>query len=307
MSGTSRRGHPVLALAILLGAGAVVAACIAGVGPRVEAAGAFRIGSKNFAEQLILGELYAQALEARDVKVERKLNMGGTLVAHQALVSNEIDMYPEYTGTALAVVLKAETMTDPQAVYRKVKQHYEQTLKATWLKPTRVNNTYVIVVRPDIAEKYRLKTLSDLAKVSKDLVLGAGPEFRSRKDGIPGLRATYGIQWKEDRSLAIGVRYPALLAKQVDAIDGYATDGQISRSKLVKLEDDKHLWPPYHVAPVARQDALKAFPQVTEILDQVSDLLDDATMSEMNWRVDGNKEEPRDVARDFLKKKGILK
>ena len=275
--------------------------------PLASAAGPFRIGSKNFAEQIILGELYGQALEARGVKVERKLNMGGTLVAHQALVSNEIDMYPEYTGTALSVVLKAEPMTDAKAVYQRVKQHYEQTLKTTWLEPTRINNTYVLVVRPDTAEKYQLKTLSDLTKVSKQLVLGAGPEFRQRKDGIPGLKAKYGMEWKEDRSIAIGLRYPALQNKQVDVVDGYATDGQISQYKLVKLQDDKHLWPPYFVAPVVRLDALKEHSTVAAVLNQVSEMLDDPTMSEMNWRVDGNKEEAKDVARDFLKKKGVVK
>jgi osmoprotectant transport system substrate-binding protein len=303
MIGSMHRRAVGLAVGFLIG---WVVAGPAAVAPAAAAA-PFKIGSKNFAEQLILGELYAQALEANGVKVERKLNMGGTLIAHQALVSGEVDMYPEYTGTALAVVLKAETMTDPEAVYQKVKQYYEKTLNATWLKPTRINNTYVIVIRPDTAEKYHVKTLSDLAKVSKQLVLGAGPEFRSRKDGIPGLKATYGIEWKEDRSIAIGLRYPALLARQIDAIDGYATDGQISRDKLVKLVDDKHLWPPYFVAPVIRLAALRENQQAAEMLDRVSGLLDDAAMSEMNWRVDGNKEEPKDVARDFLKKKGLLK
>jgi osmoprotectant transport system substrate-binding protein len=270
-------------------------------------AAAFRIGSKNFTEQVLLGELYGQALEARGIQVERKLSMGGTLIAHQALVSNEIDMYPEYTGTALATVLKAETITDPDAVYRKVKQYYEANLKATWLQPTRINNTYVLVIRPDTAQQYHLKTVSDLAKVSKNLVLGAGPEFRSRKDGIPGLKATYGIEWKEDRQLAIGIRYQALGQKQVDAIDGYATDGQIAAMHLVKLVDDKHLWPPYFVAPVIRTQALKDFPQVEAILNQVSALLDDAAMSHMNWRVDGDKQEPKDVAREFLRAKGLVK
>ena len=271
-----------------------------------EAAG-FRIGSKNFTEQVVLGELYAQALEARGVKVERKLSMGGTLIAHQALVSSEIDMYPEYTGTALANVLKAETMTDPDAVYQKVKQHYERELKLRWLEPTRINNTYVLVVLPETAQKHNLKTLSDLAKVSKTLSLGAGPEFRNRKDGIPGLKAKYGMEWKEDRQLAIGLRYQALQNKQVDVIDGYATDGQIASQKLVKLEDDKRLWPPYFVAPVVRPPALKEHAGAEETLNQVSKLLDDASMAEMNWRVDGNKEEPKDVARDFLRKKGVLR
>jgi osmoprotectant transport system substrate-binding protein len=266
-----------------------------------------RIGSKNFTEQLILGELYAQALEARGVRVERKLNLSGTFVAHQALVSGEIDMYPEYTGTALANVLKAEPMTDPAAVYQKVKQHYERELRAVWLEPTRINNTYVLVVRPDTAKQYNLRTLSDLAKVSKQLVLGAGPEFRKRPDGIPGLRARYGIEWKEDRVLAIGLRYQALAHKQVDVIDGYATDGQIAAMKLVKLEDDRRLWPPYFVAPVVRAATLKELPHVETVLNAVSALLDDVTMSELNWRVDGNKEEPKTVAADFLKKKGVVK
>jgi osmoprotectant transport system substrate-binding protein len=287
---------------------ALVVALVAVLGGALAAGAAtVRIGSKNFTEQLILGELYAQALEARGIAVERKLNMGGTLIAHQALVSGEIDTYPEYTGTALATVLKAETMTDPEAVYRAVKQHYEQQLKATWLAPSRVNNTYVLVVLPETAAKYRLRTLSDLARVSKQLVLGAGPEFRTRKDGIPGLKATYGMEWKEDRQLAIGLRYEALRSKQVDVIDGYATDGQISAHKLVQLQDDKRLWPPYFVAPVIRQEALRSTPQAAEVMNQVSALLDDASMSQLNWRVDGNKEEPRDVARDFLRAKGLLK
>lgn len=285
---------------------ALVFALLAAPVVTADAAG-LRIGSKNFTEQVVLGELYAQALEAKGVRVERKLNMGGTLIAHQALVSGEIDMYPEYTGTALANVLKAETMTDPDAVYQKVKAHYERELKLTWLKPTKINNTYVLVVLPEIAQKHQLKTLTDLAKVSKQLVLGAGPEFRNRKDGVPGLKAKYGIEWKEDRQFAIGLRYQALANKQVDVIDGYATDGQIAAQKLVKLTDDKRLWPPYFVAPVVRPQALRDTPQAASILDQVSALLDDVSMSEMNWRVDGNKEEPKDVARDFLRTKGVLR
>jgi osmoprotectant transport system substrate-binding protein len=288
---------PVLALVLL----ALLAL------PAAAEAQGFRIGSKNFSEQLILGEMYAQALEAKGVKVERKLNLSSTLIAHQAVVSGEIDMYPEYTGTALANVLKAETMTDPEAVYQKVRAYYDKELRLKWLKPTKINNTYVLVVLPETAQKYNLRTLTDLAKVSKQLVLGAGPEFRNRKDGVPGLKAKYGMEWKEDRSIAIGLRYPALQGKQIDVTDGYATDGQISAMKLVKLEDDRRLWPPYFVAPVVRPQALKDHPQTEAVLDQVSSLLDDASMSEMNWRVDGNKEEPKDVARDFLRKKGILR
>ncbi len=272
-----------------------------------EAAG-IRIGSKNFTEQLILGELYGQALEARGIKVERKLNMGGTLIAHQALISNEIDLYPEYTGTALVNVLKAEVMTDAQAVFQKVKLYYEQQFKVTWLNQAPMNNTYVLAVPPEIAAKYNLKTLSDLAKVSKQLKIGTGPEWRDRKDGIPGLRAVYGMEFADHVQFAApDLRYAALTNKQIDVVNAYATDGQIFAYKLALLDDDKKLWPPYHVAPVIRMQALAENPKAAEALNEVSALLDNATMSALNYRVIGSKEEPKDVARDFLKKKGILK
>ena len=264
------------------------------------AADRFRIGSKNFTEQLILGEIYAEALEGAGIKVERKLNLGGTLVAHQALVSDEIDMYPEYTGTALINVLKAPTMTDPKAVYDKVKAYYESQLGLIWLTPAPMNNTYVLVIRSDTAEQFKLKTLSDLAAVAGQLKLGAGPEFRDREDGLPGLKARYGIRFAEDRQFPLGIRYNALIAHRVDAVDGNATDGQISANHLVRLIDDKHLWPPYNMAPVVRKTALAAFPAAAGVLDKVSALIDDATMSAMNGAVDGGKQEPRSVARAFV-------
>jgi osmoprotectant transport system substrate-binding protein len=270
-------------------------------------AAALRIGSKNFTEQLILAELYAQAIAAGGTKVERKLNLGGTLIAHQALVAGEIDLYPEYTGTALLNVLKAERITDPAAVYEKVKGHYEREFKLTWLQPAPLNNTYILAVRPETAAQHNLKTLSDLARVSKQLKLGAGAEFRDRKDGIPGLRATYGMEFAEDRQFATPLKYEALRQKQVDVVNAFATDGQISAYKLVPLVDDKRLWPPYNVAPVIRMQALQEHPQVAEVLNRVNGLLTDPIMSELNFRVDTKKEEPRDVARDFLRKHGVVK
>src|SRR5687768_4406094 len=157
-----------------------------------------RIGSKNFTEQFVVAEIYAQALEAAGIKVERKLNLGGTLIAHKALEEKQIDLYPEYTGTMLLAVLKAESMTDAKAVYDKVKAEYGAKGLVV-LDQANVNNTYVLVVKPEIAAKYKLETLSDMAKVSKELSLGAGPEFRDRKDGLPGLKAKYGIEFKEDQ------------------------------------------------------------------------------------------------------------
>src|SRR5215471_2811232 len=253
-----------------------------------------RVGSKNFTEQFILGELYAQALEASGIKTEKKLNLGGTLIAHKALEEKQIDLYPEYTGTMLLAVLKGEPMADRKAVYDKVKAEYAAKGLVV-LNEAPLNNTYNMVVRPETAAQYKLETLSDLARVSKELKLGAGPEFRDRKDGLPGLKAKYGMEFKEDLQMAIGLRYQALASKQIDVVNGYATDGMISALKLTRLKDDKNLWPPYYLAPVVRRDALDANPKIAEVLNRVSALLNEANMSEMNYKVDNDKEEPKDV------------
>ena len=265
-----------------------------------------RVGSKNFTEQFVLGELYAQALEANGIKTEKKLNLGGTLIAHKALEEKQIDLYPEYTGTILLAVLKQESMTDQKAVYDKVKAAYAEKGLVV-LNQAPVNNTYVLVVRPETAQKYKLETDSDLAKVSKELKLGAGPEFRDRKDGLPGLKEKYGMEFKEDLQLAIGLRYQALKNDQIQVVNGYSTDGMISAMKLKRLKDDKNLWPPYYIVPVVRKDVLDANPKIADVLNRVNAMLDDATMAEMNYKVDGDKMEPRDVAHDFLKAKGVVK
>ena len=265
-----------------------------------------KVGSKNFTEQFVLAELYSQALEANGIKVERKINLGGTLIAHKALEEKQIDMYPEYTGTMLIAVLKAEPMTDRKAVYDKVKAEYAAKGLVV-LNETPFQNTYNMVVRPETAAQYKLETLTDLAKVSKEMKLGAGPEFRDRKDGLPGLKAKYGMEFKEDLQMAIGLRYQALQNKQIDVVNGYSTDGMISALKLKRLKDDKNLWPPYYVAPVVRTEVLDANPKIADVVNKVSSLLDDSTISAMNYKVDGDKMEPRDVARDFLKQKGIVK
>ena len=265
-----------------------------------------RIGSKNFTEQFILAEMYAQALEAKGYRVERFINLGGTLIAHQAVVSGKIDIYPEYTGTALLAVVKGTLSADPDAVYKQVKEYYESKLGLTLLKPSRMNNGYVLVVLPETAAKYKLKTMTDLAKVSKQLVLAAGPEWADREDGVPGLKRFYNMEFKEYRSMVIALKYQALREKQVDVTNGFTTDGQISAMKLVRLTDDRNFWPPYRVAPVIRKEIAQNYPGIVAILNAVTALLSDESQSELNWRVDGQKEEPRDVARDFLKKNGLV-
>ena len=265
-----------------------------------------RVGSKNFTEQFVLAEIYAQALESAGIKTEKKLNLGGTLIAQKAMEEKQIDFYPEYTGTMLLAVLKAEPMTDPKAVYDKVKEAYAK-MGLVLMNQSNLNNGYSMVVRPETAQKYKLETLSDLTKVAKDLKIGAGPEFRDRKDGLPGLKDKYGMVFGEDLQMAIGLRYQALKSDQVQVVNGYSTDGLISALKLKRLRDDKNLWPPYFVVPVIRREALEANPKIGEVLNRVSALLDEATMAQMNLQVDGDKLEPKDVARDFLKTKGLVK
>lgn len=265
-----------------------------------------RVGSKNFTEQHVLAEIYAQAFEAEGIKVQRKLNLGGTLIAHRAMLENQIDFYPEYTGTMLLAVLKEKVMTDSDAVYQRVKIAYA-ALNLAVLDQAPVNNTYVMVMMPEQAKKHDVATLSDMATQSQEWVLGAGPEFRDREDGIPGLKQTYGMNFKNDQQLAIGLRYRALKDNQVQVVNGYATDGMISAMGLIRLKDDKHLWPPYFVVPVVREEVIKKNPRVAEVANKVSAMLNDEIMSHLNYLVDGEKQEPADVAQDFLKSKGITK
>lgn len=267
-----------------------------------------KVGSKNFTEQYVLAEIYAAALENAGIKVVRKINLGGTLIAHQALTTGEIDLYPEYTGTALISVVKGKVQSDPDAVYKEVKDFYETNFKVTWLKPDAINNGYALLVRPETAAAHNLKTLSDLGKVASTLILGAGPEFSERADGLPGLKATYGAVFKEFKQFAkLGLRYDALAAKQIEVANGFATDWQIADGKLVALADDKNLFPPYYVAPVIRQDTLAANPKIAATLDALSPLLDNDTMRKLNARVEKDREEPKDVAKAFLKEKGVIK
>ena len=269
-------------------------------------ADSIRVGSKNFTEQHVLAEIYAQAFEAEGIKVQRKLNLGGTLIAHRALLENQIDFYPEYTGTMLLAVLKEKVITEPDAVYKRVKQAYA-ALNLAVLDQAQINNTYVLVMMPEQAKKNNVATLSDLAAHSHEWILGAGPEFRDREDGIPGLKQTYGMNFKNDQQLAIGLRYRALKDDQVQVVNGYATDGMISAMGLIRLKDDKQLWPPYFVVPVVREDVIKKNPRIAEVANKVSAMLNDEIMSHLNYLVDGEKQEPADVAQDFLKSKGITK
>lgn len=291
----------VTLVAVLL----VLTAC--GVPTASHTGAPIKIGSKDFTEQFILGEIYAQLLESNGYKVERKLNLGGTKVAQEALTRGDIDIYPEYTGTGLTVVLGKNPIADRQKALDAVREGYK-AFNLTWLDPAPMNNTQALAMKKARAEQLGIKTLSDLSKKAPELRAAFIPEFMERPDGLPGLKKTYGsFEFKDIKLVAIGVKYKALVDDQVDVTLAFGTDGQIAGYDLMTPVDDKHLWPPYQVAPVVRDDTLKANPNLAALLNSVAPRLTDATMQRLNWEVDGKKREPADVASEFLTQEGMLK
>lgn len=267
-----------------------------------------RIASKDFTEQFILGEMYAQLLESNGFKVERKLNLGGTPIAQKALESNEIDLYPEYTGTGLLTVLKLPVNTDPTAVYNTVKNEYASRFNLVWLDPAPMNNTQAVAMKRTKAQELGIETISDLVAQASNLIMVGPPEFQEREDGLPGMRQVYGdFNFKEYKSVDPGLRYQAINEGQADVTVAFGTDGEIAAFDLVVLRDDKGLWPPYQVAPVIRKEVLDANPKIAEILNGLAPLLTDEAMQQLNFEVSGKQREPADVAREFLQQQGLIK
>ena len=253
------------------------------------------VGSKNFTEQVILGEIVAQQIERRGLSVDRKLNLGGTLLAHQALVAGQIDVYPEYTGTALMEVLKLPASSDATAVANRVRSEYQSRWKIEWMPPLGFNNTFAMVVDGGFA------TLSEAAKRSTGWKLGVGYEFLTRADGLPGLLSTYRLPLDgTPRSMDLGLLYQALKQKQVDMVAGSATDGLISAMGLTTLQDDKAYFPPYEASLAVRGAALEANPALRGALDELSGKISTDQMRKMNYQVDGDHRPVRDVAKAFL-------
>lgn len=285
----------------------VMAWVLAACAPRSEAK-AIRVASKDFTEQFILGEMYAQLLAANGYRVERKLNLGGTPVAHQALLAGEIDLYPEYTGTGLLTVLKLPTQSDPGAVYQTVKEEYARQFNLIWLDPAPMNNTQAIAMKRERAEALGIRTISDLVARAGELVMVGPPEFQEREDGLPGLRRVYReFAFKAYKSVDPGLRYQALNSGEADVTVAFGTDGEIAAFDLVVLVDDKGLWPPYQVAPVVRKAVLDANPQIATLLNRLAPYLTDSVMQRLNYEVSGKQREPADVAREFLQQQGLLR
>ena len=288
------------------------------------------VGSKDFTEQFILGAMYRLVLEDMGIPTEDRANLGGTQIAQEALVSGEIHLYPEYTGTGLTEVLglsvddalgggamatPGATMATPvttdasQAVFDLVSARYAEEFGLVWLQRSPANNTQALAVKREFSDEQGITTISQLAAVAGDYIISAPADFPEREDGLLGLQRVYGEGFGEIEVLPVapGLKYQALLDDQAQVVLAFGTDGQIAGYDLVVLEDDLGLWPPYNVAPVVRQEVLDAYPDVAARFDEVTLDLTDEVLSELNWRVDGDdKEEPVDVAASYLSDQGFV-
>jgi osmoprotectant transport system substrate-binding protein len=265
------------------------------------------IGAKNFTEQVVLGELLAQHIEARTgLKVERRFYLAGSYICHQALISGRIDAYVEYTGTALTAILKQPVNRDPEAVLDTVRNLYQQRYQVQVAEPLGFENTFAMVIRGDDAQRLRLNTLSEAAQYAPQWRLGVGYEFQERPDGLRGLSASYGLHFKDQpRTMDLGLLYRALNVRQVDMIAGSSTDGPIAAFGLKVLADDKHYFPPYQAVPLVREDALQRWPAMRGALAELQGKVSADDMRAMNEAVDGEHRDPAVVVREFRQKKGL--
>ena len=266
------------------------------------------VGSKNFTESFILGELIAQQIEAHtNLKVERRFYLAGTYICQQAILSGRIDVYPEYTGTALTAVLKQKASSDKTDVFRRVKQEYEPRFDLTLAPAFGFNDTFAMEIRGEDARRLHLQTLSQAAQFAPQWRAGFGYEFMERPDGYPGLAAAYGLHFAElPRIMDLGLLARALQSHQIDFAGGNATDGLIPALDLFALEDDRHYFPPYEAAPVIRQQTLRQHPEIGRALDELANTISDSEMRQMNYAVDGLHRDTKDVVRDFLKAKKLV-
>jgi osmoprotectant transport system substrate-binding protein len=301
--------HKVHWIIVFLAAALILSSCDPNQVEPGEIAPSIIVGSKDFTEEFIVAEMYAHLLENAGFEVNRSLNLGGTPVAHSAILSGDIDLYPEYTSTALLTVLNMEPIRDREQIVQTVRSEYEEQFNLTWLEPAPFNNTQALAMTQEKSDRFAIKTFSDLAAQAENLVLGGPAEFIEREDGLRALQQTYGgFQFQEVRQLGTGsLRYQALVDGQIDVVVAFGTDGQIEGLNLVLLEDDQDLYPVYQIAPVVRLDVLEENPQIADILNPLAPLLTDEVMSGLNWQVDGpENREPAEVAQNFLQQHGLL-
>jgi osmoprotectant transport system substrate-binding protein len=259
-----------------------------------------RIGSKDFTENLIIAELYALALEDAGFEVERKMNIAGSII-HTSITNDEIDLYPEYTGTGLLAILKLDLITDPVVVYETVKEEYAKQFNITWLDQSQANDSNGLVIRTDLAKELNIYTVSDLQKQAQQIRFASQGEFEYREDGIPGLEKVYGeFNFQSITLYDNGLKYKILESMEADVAPAYTTEGQLVNTDLYTLlEDDKNFWPPYYLAPIIRTEVLEENPDIAEVLNKISASLDTKTVTMLNAKVDVDQLEYEEVAKDF--------
>ncbi len=265
------------------------------------------VGSKNFPEQALLGEILAQHLENRThLRIERRFYLAGSYICQQAMLAGRIDTYVEYTGTALTAILKEPIQKDPSAVFEKVRTEYARRFGFEVMPPLGFNNTFAIVIRGEDARRYDLRTLSDAARYTPQWRAGFGYEFMERPDGYKGLAQVYGLKFAGPPTiLDLGLLYRALLDKQVDLVAGNSTDGLLAAKDLTVLEDDKHYFPPYEAVPVVREELLSRYPEVRDAVMELAGKISDEEMQKMNYAVVGQGRDTTEVAREFLRSTGL--
>lgn len=265
------------------------------------------VGSKNFTESIILAELLAQHIEnTTGEKVSRQFNLGGTIICHQALIAGQIDLYPEYTGTASVAILQQPSQTDPQKVYQSVKEAYQKKFNATLTEPFGFNNTFAILIRREDAEKLNLKTVSQVSEHTPNWRAGFGYEFMSRADGFPGFSAKYNLKFKEaPKEMDLALTYRALAEKQVDLIAGNSTDGLIASLNLFMLADDQNYFPPYQAVPIVHQETLKRVPTLEGVLAKLGGKISESEIQKLNGLVDIDRQDIAKVVKDFLATKKL--
>lgn len=299
-----RDEHPPSAVCVLL----LLAAAL--LLPSCSPSGSDRIviGSKNFTESFLLGEIMAQQIEAHtNLKVERRFYLAGTYICQQAILARRIDMYPEYTGTALTAILKQQVVGDKAEVYRQVKEEYEHRFGLTLGSPFGFDDTFAMEIRGEDARRLNIRTLSQAAAFAPQWRAGFGYEFMERPDGYRALAATYGLHFVEPpRVMDLGLLARALRDRQIDLAAGNTTDGLIPALDLFVLEDDRHYFPPYEAVPVIREQTLRQHPEVGGALAGLAGKISDEEMQRLNYAVDGQHRDAKKVAREFLRKQGLI-
>jgi len=292
---------------LTVGLGLVAIAIVLLAGCRPSHSGRMVVGSKNFTEQVILGEFMAQHIESKlHVPVERRFYLAGSYIAHQAVLADRIDIYPEYTGTALTAILKESPNWDANEVFNKVREEYEKRFHLTVTQPFGFNNSFAMVIRGSDARKLGISTLSQAKPFAPQWTFGCGYEFLERPDGYQGFVRRYGLSFAgKPRVMDLGLLYRALEGHQIDLAAGNGTDGLIAALDMTVLQDDLHYFPPYEAVPVINDDAIRRFPQLSSTMSELANTISDDEMRRLNYALDGEHRDVVDVVKEFREKKGL--